>query len=64
MFHRYIVESLVFHEGQIWEEIIIVSCFSSLYLVQVLYLVGVLLMTFDLTTCGLSQEGSGCHPVK
>ena len=32
-------------------------------LVQVLYLVGLLLMTFDLTTCGQSQQGSGFLPV-
>ena len=31
-------------------------------LVQVLYLVGVLLMTFDLTTCAQSQQGSGFLP--
>ena len=32
-------------------------------LVQVLYLVGVLLMTFDLRTCAQSQQGSGFLPV-
>ena len=48
---------------QIWERIIIESFCFSLYLVQILYLVGVLLMTSDLLTCGHSQQCSGFLPV-
>ena len=34
---------------------------ESFILIQILYIVGVLLMTFDLLTCGHSQ-GNGCSP--